>query len=138
MEILKNLLTRFGLTGTLVIAGFIVIIYIAFGFLYLQQGAQQREFEEQITKLTPVVSRPLPSAEQLQTEYKAINDALAPMTDQDTVGTIVAIAEKSGIDIDPGADKFHVPSAKPSQASSSLASLPSDKPVPIKIIKLQI
>ena len=97
-------------------AGIIVIIYAAFGILYLQQGAQQREYEKQIARLTPIVLRPLPSDENLRAEYEKVNQALAPMTDQATVGTIVDIAEKSGIDINPGSGKLVIRPATVRQA----------------------
>jgi hypothetical protein len=114
--IIKILLSRFWPTGVLFFAGFVVIIYVAFGFLYLQQGAQQREFEKQIATLSPIVLRPLPSDENLRAEYNEVNQALAPMTDQATVGIIVDIAEKSGIDIDPASGKLVIRPATVSHA----------------------
>ncbi len=111
MEAIKNLITRFWLTGALFLIGFILIVYVAFGFLYLQQGAQQRDFQEQIVKLGVVIAKPLPSSEKLQAEYEEVNQALVPMTDQAAVKTIVDIAEKSGIDIDEDSGKLRVPSA---------------------------
>jgi len=109
MEAIKNLITRLWPMGTLFLIGFILIVYIAFGFLYLQQGAQQRDFQKQIVKLSAVIARPLPSSEELQTEYEEVNRALAPMTDQAAVALIVGIAEKSGIDIGKDSGKLRVP-----------------------------
>lgn len=112
MEAIKNLITRLWLMGTLFLIGFILIVYIAFGFLYLQQGAQQSEFQKQIVKLNAVIARPLPSGEKVQTEYEEVNRALAPMTDQAAVAIVVGIAEKSGIDIDEDSGKLRVPSVR--------------------------
>ena len=115
MEVIKKLITRFWPTGTLFLTGFIVIIYVAFGFLYLQQGAQQRDFDKRIAKLSLVVARPLPSSEKLQAEYDEINHALAPITDSAAIAMLVGIAGESGIDIEPDSGKFRVPSATFSQ-----------------------
>jgi len=113
---LKNLIARFWPTGFLFVIGFILIIYVALGFLYLQQGVQQRELEEQIVKLGAVVSKPLPSGEELLAEYEECNLALAPMTDRDAIAVLVSIAEKNGIDTEEDSGKFRVPSATFSQA----------------------
>ena len=80
MEVIKNLIIKFRHVGVLFLVGVIVITYIAFGFLYWQQGGQQSEYEEKITKLDVILSRPLPNVEKLQAEYEAVNLALAPMT----------------------------------------------------------
>jgi len=115
-ETIKRLLSRFWPTGVLFVGGFILIIYIAFGFLYLQQGAKQGELDEQIVKLAAVVARPLPSSEELQAEYEEYNRSLAPITDSDAIAMLVSIAEKSGIDTNPDSDKFLVRSATFDQA----------------------
>jgi len=112
MEVIKNLLTRFLPTGALFLIGFLLIIYVAIGFLYWQQGAQQRDLEKQITKLSLVVSRPVPSGEKLQAEYDNVTSALAPMTDSAAIAKLVGIAEESGIDIDSDSGMLRVPSAK--------------------------
>lgn len=111
MESLKDLTTRFWRTGVLFATGLLVIVYISFGFLYIQQSAQQGEFEKQIAKLSPIVSKPLASAVELRAEYGRVNTALAPMTDQATVGIIVSIVEENGIDIDPDNGMLRIPSA---------------------------
>jgi len=116
MEAIKNLITRLWPMGTLFLIGFILIIYIAFGFLYLQQGVHQRDFQKQIVKLSAVIARPLPSGEELQTEYEEVNQALlTPRTDYEAIGLIVAIAEESGIDVDEASGKFNVPPTTISQ-----------------------
>lgn len=115
METIKNLLTRFWPTGSLLLGGLLVIIYIAFGFVYVQQAPKQKEVEGQITRLTLVVARPLPSGEELQAEYEEVNSLLAPMTDSDAIARLVGIAEENGIDISQGSGIFRVPSASFSQ-----------------------
>ncbi|MBA7656256.1 hypothetical protein ES703_64176 [subsurface metagenome] len=112
MEVIKNLLIRFRQSAVLVLIGFFLIIYIAFGFLYFQQSSQQKELEEQSANMSLILIKPLPSEEELQAEYDEVNLSLAPMTDSDAIAIIVDIAEKSGIDIDPDSDKLRVPSAK--------------------------
>ena len=111
MEVIKNLLIRFRQSGVLVLIGFFLIIYIAFGFVYWQQGSQQRELEEQSAKISLIVAKPLPSREELRADYDEVNLALAPMTDSDAIAILVGIAEKSGIDVDPDSDKLVVSSA---------------------------
>jgi len=114
MEVIKNLLIRFRQSGVLVLIGFFLIIYIAFGFVYWQQGSEQEELEEQSAKISLIVARPLPSEEELQEEYDEVNDALTSITDSgDAIAMLVGIAEKSGIDVSEGTDKFNVPSASP-------------------------
>ncbi len=115
MEDIKKLLIRFWAAGALFLTGLVLIIYIALGFVYLQQDAKQKDFEEQITKLTLIVARPLPSDEELQAEYEEVNSALAPMTDSDAIAMLVSIAGKNGIDISEGSGMLRVPSASFSQ-----------------------
>ncbi len=115
MEIIRNLITRLRHTGVLLFIGCLLIIYIAFGFVYWQQGAQQKELEEQVIKLSAVISKPMPSRDELQAEYEEVNRSLAPMTDIAAIAMLVSIAEESGIDIDPDAEKFRVPPATFSQ-----------------------
>jgi len=43
MEAIKNLLIRFRQSGVLLFIGFLLIIYIAFGFVYFQQGLKQKD-----------------------------------------------------------------------------------------------
>ena len=110
MEVIKNLLIRFRQSGVLLLIGFFLIIYVAFGFVYWQQGSQQRELEEQVAKVSGIVAKKLPDKENLQAEYDDVNDALTLITDSsDAIEKLVGIAEKSGIDTD--SDKLRVPSA---------------------------
>ena len=114
METIKNLITRLGPSAGLFLICFILIIYIAIGFLYFQQGAKQRDLEEKIVNLTAVVSRPVSSDEELQAAYDNVTSNLAPLTDSAAIAMLVSIAEQSGIDIN--SDKFRVPSATHSTA----------------------
>ena len=110
MEALRNLLIRFRHSGVLLFIGFILIIYVAFGFVYWQQNSKQKDLDEQIAKLSLIADRPLPSKEKLQAEYDEINLFLAPMEDEDVIAMLVGIAEESGIDVTPDSDKLSVPS----------------------------
>ena len=113
MEVIKNLLIRFSQSAVLVLIGFFLIIYIAFGFVYFQQSSEQKELEEQSANMSLILIKPLPSEEELQAKYDEANLSLAPMTDAKAIEIIVGIAEKSGIDVDPDSDKLRVPSANP-------------------------
>lgn len=116
-ETIKNLVDRFWRTGTLLISGLLLIIYIALGFVYIQQGAQQRELAKQIAKLSPIVSKPLPSDEKVRSEYAKVSENLTLRIDQYYVGTIVGIADRSGIDTNPASNKLRIPSAAYSQVT---------------------
>ncbi len=122
MEVLRNLLIRFRHSGVLLFIGFVLIIYIAFGFVYWQQGLKQKDLEEQVAKISLIVAKPLADKEKLQAEYDAVNSALAMKDveisideditmDTKAIAIIVGIAEKSGIDVAPDSDKLIVPSA---------------------------
>ena len=113
MEVLKNLLISLRHSGVLLFIGFLLIIYIAFGFVYWQQSLEQKSLEEQVAKVSGIVAKPLASKEELKADYDEVNNALAPMEDEDAIAIIVGIAEKSGIDVDPDSDKLSVPSAAP-------------------------
>ncbi len=112
---MENLLNRFRRMGLLFVVGIIVIVGVALGIVYMQQGARQRELGEQINKLSLTLLKPLPGAEELQIEYDKINSFLSPLTregDLDIfryIDIIVGIAEESGIDVDPDSDKFNIP-----------------------------
>ena len=116
MEILKGLITRLRHIGVLLVIGLILIIYIALGFVYYQQGIQQKEIEEKIAKVSAIVSRPFTGGEKLQAELEEVNRKLAPMTDTDAIDMLVAIAEENGIDVARAGGKFRVPSAAFGQA----------------------
>ena len=113
MEVIKNLLIRFRQSGVLLFIGFLVIIYISFGFVYWQQTMKQKDLKENNTNISNIVTKPLADKEQLKTNYDNANIALAPMTDSDAIAKLVKIAEKSGIDISPDSDNLIIPSAVP-------------------------
>ncbi len=108
MEVIRKLITRLRHAGVLFLVGLLLIIYVAFGFVYWQQGAEQKELEKQIVKVSAVISRPLPSAEKLQAEYDNVTLSLAPMIDSDAIALLVGIAEKNGIDVDKDSGNFRV------------------------------
>ncbi len=111
MEDIKKLLLRFRQSGVLLFIGFLLIIYISFGFVYWQQSTKQKDLEEQNTKISVIVAKPLASKEELKAEYDEVNLSLTPMTASDAIAILVGIAEKSGIDVTPGSDNLTVPSA---------------------------
>ena len=110
MEDIKNLLNRFRHSGVLLFIGFLLIIYVAFGFVYWQQSLKQKDLEEQNAKISVIVAKPLTSKEELKAEYDEVNLSLVSMTDSDAIAILVSIAEKSGIDTDPDSNKLIVPS----------------------------
>lgn len=106
---MENLFARIRRIGFVVIIGVCLIIYAGFGFVYLQQGAKQADLEEQISKTMLIVSKPLPSMEELQAKYDKVNLALAPLAIPDALQIIVDIARESGVDVDPASGKLHIP-----------------------------
>ncbi|MFC1899359.1 hypothetical protein ACFLXP_03405 [Chloroflexota bacterium] len=109
MEIIKGLLIRFRQSGIMLFIGFIVIIYIAFGFIYWQQSTKQNELEKQLAQVNLIINKSLTPKDQLEKEYSDVNSVLAPMTDIEAIALIVSIAENNGITID-NPEKFNVPS----------------------------
>ncbi|MBA7599424.1 hypothetical protein ES703_06457 [subsurface metagenome] len=95
--------------GFLIVVGIFLIIYVALGFLYYQQGAKQEDLREQINNLRVVVSKPLPGVEKLTEEYDDVNHALLPLEVQEAIRRLVDIAEESGINVDQASGKFDVP-----------------------------
>jgi len=111
MEYIRNLFSRYWATSSLLIIGIILIIYIALGFIYFQQGPKQQGVQEQIDQLTAVLSRPLPDIAELQAEYDKVTTLLIPKDPKDAIALLVGIAHKNGIDVSEEAGKFLIPSA---------------------------
>lgn len=111
MEILKSLLARYWPTASLIIIGLMLIVYVAFGFIYFQQGPEQLALEEKINQFADVIARPLPDVTELQAAYDAVNLALVPMEPKDVIAIIVDIAAKNGIDLSESANNLLIPSA---------------------------
>ena len=105
---MQELLNRVRRVGFMVIVGVCVIIYIGLGIVYLQQGPKQKDLEDKINKTMAVVSKPLPSMEQLQAKYDAVNAALEPMETPEALKVIVDIARDNGIDVEPESGKFDI------------------------------
>ena len=112
---MQELLTRIRRVGFMVVIGVCVIIYIGLGIVYMQQGPKQKDLEDKIEKTMAVVKKPLPSMEQLQAKYDAVNAALEPMETPEALKRIVGIARESGIDVNPESGKFHIPPASGSK-----------------------
>ncbi len=112
---MQELLTRIRRVGFMVVIGVCVIIYIGLGIVYMQQGPKQKDLEDKIEKTMAVVKKPLPSMEQLQAKYDAVNAALEPMETPEVLKEIVDIARESGIDVNPESGKFHIPPASGSK-----------------------
>jgi hypothetical protein len=106
---MENLFARIRQMGFIIIIGICLIMYVGFGFVYVQQAPKQKDLEEQIQKAFLVVSKPLPSMEELQTKYDEVNLALAPLALPQALEIIVGIAERSGIDVRPESGKFYIP-----------------------------
>lgn len=115
MDRLKALLHRFWPTGSLFLFGFFLILYAAMGILYFQQNSKQDELQERISGISIVIDKPLPSAEKLQAEYDAVNQALIPLAAEEVLDIIVKLAEESGIDVDPDVGEFTIPPLNPAQ-----------------------
>ncbi len=111
MENLKSLIARYWPTVSLLIIGLILIVYIALGFIYFQQGPQQKDFEEKTNQLTLVLSRELPGVEELERASDEVNAALAPLEAKNAIAIIVDIADKNGIDVSDSANKLLIPSS---------------------------
>ena len=95
--------------GLVILVGICLIVYVALGFIYFQQGPKQKDLTQQMTKTSIIVAKPLPSAAKLQAEYEAVNQALTPLPVPDVLEIIVGIARESGIDVVPGSGKFNIP-----------------------------
>jgi len=105
---MQELLTRIRRVGFMIVIGVCVIIYIGLGIVYLQQGPKQKDLEDKIEKTMAVVSKQLPSMEQLQAKYDAVNAALEPMETPEALEVIVDIARDNGIDVEPEGGKFYI------------------------------
>ncbi len=112
---MQELLARLRRVGFMVTIGVCVIIYIGLGIVYLQQEPKQQDLEDKIQKTLAVVNKPLPSMEQLQAKYDAVNVALEPMETPEALKVIVDIARESGIDVNPESGKFYIPPASGSK-----------------------
>ena len=106
---MRNLIVRLRRMGFLILVGICLIMYISLGIIYVQQGGKQRDLEKQITQVSIIVSKPLPSDEKLKAEFDEVNLSLAPLAVKVVLDKILGIAKKSGIDVDPASGKFDIP-----------------------------
>lgn len=109
MTVLETLLNRIRRTGALLIIGFILIIYIALGFLIIQQDPRQKSIEKQIAKVILIATRPLPGDAKLRQEYGEVNKSLAPIAPSAVIELIVSIAKESGIGITAESSNISIP-----------------------------
>ncbi|MDO8716114.1 MAG: hypothetical protein Q7J73_04830 [Dehalococcoidales bacterium] len=110
METIRRLIARFRQSGLLLLIGFVLILYISFGFIYWQQKTQQTTLDKQIAQIGPTLSRPLASIQPLEEGLKKVNAALAEVSDERTaIALLVSIAEKNGISVG-DAGKLSIPS----------------------------
>jgi hypothetical protein len=105
---MQAILAKIRRVGFIVVLGICVIVYVGLGSVYLQQGAKQKDLEGQIMQTMVVVNKPLPSMEELQAKYDAVNEVLAPISIPEALAAIVEIAEESGIDVSPESKKFQI------------------------------
>jgi len=112
MEYVTKLIRAYWRTAILVLAGIILIVYIALGFLYFQQGIREKDAQRQIDQIRPVLAKPAPSDAALNAEYEAIIQALTPISDGEAIRLLVNMASEYGINIKEDAGKFRVPAAK--------------------------
>ena len=119
-ETTKALISRLWPAGALFLFGFFLILYAALGIVYFQQTAKQKELQEQIAQIKSVVTKPLPPAQQLQAEYKQVNQALIPVSVTEALDIIVKIAEESGIVLDPESGEFTIPPIEPPKTAKGL------------------
>jgi hypothetical protein len=105
------LLSRSGRLVFLVLIGLVVIIYVALGFLFIQQGPIRDNLAQQITQIETVVNKPLASIEKLRTDNARINETLALVSSQVILDKVTATARESGINIEPAAGYFTFPAA---------------------------
>ena len=92
---MDNLMARLRRIVRLFLIGILVIICVALGILYMQQGAKQRELEEQTTKLSLTLAKPMPNAEKLREEYEEVNRSLSPLTVKSALNIIISIRIES-------------------------------------------
>lgn len=109
MERIRALIARFGRILIVFSLGIIVIAYSALGFLYLQQAPQQRDYNDQINKLSIVLRTPLSSADSLIAEYNEIGRKLASISDAEAIAMLVKLARSSGIDVTENSGKLQIP-----------------------------
>jgi len=113
---MQELLAKIRRIGFMVTLGVCIIIYVGLGIVYMQQWPKQKDLEDQVRKTMAVVNKPLPSMEQLQAKYDAVNAALKPMETPEALEVIVNIARKSGLDVSPESSKLSItPPGQPTE-----------------------
>ncbi|MDP2719609.1 MAG: hypothetical protein Q8P44_07255 [Dehalococcoidia bacterium] len=87
--------------------GFFVILYAAFGLIYLQAGQKQADYSRDIALKEEQLKRPPLITEQLRA-YHQTSDTSIPreLTGEDVVSAVLAVADKSGFDVAPGTSQI--------------------------------
>ena len=106
---MKDIVGSLRRIGALFLLGFLAVISLALGIVYLQQTMRQKELSEQITKLSTTLNQSLPGIEKLKTDYEAVLNSIPPADAVAVLEKIVDVAKSSGIDVAPESAKFSVP-----------------------------
>lgn len=93
----------------MLVIGILVIVTIGVGIFYMQQMSREKQLEEDVSRLALTLGKPLATADKLQQQYQEVMQALEPIARKDVLDIIISIAEDSGIDVNPEADKLHIP-----------------------------
>ncbi|MEE8354089.1 MAG: hypothetical protein V3S10_06485, partial [Dehalococcoidales bacterium] len=111
METLRNVLARYGPMGVIIFLGFLLLIYLGLIVVYLQQDSTQAELEIQISLTEAIVNKKMSDATKLEADYESVQAKLQPLTRDEAIALLVAIAAKHGVNIDPDAGKLIIPPA---------------------------
>jgi hypothetical protein len=121
MDIIRELIGRVRRLGFIVLVGFIAIGYISLALVYWQQTNQQNTLDKNILQQSVVLSKPLPSGDQLKADYNKVSDNssyLASITNgKAAFAKIVEIATKNGINSDAAAGRLNIPGLSVSNVS---------------------
>lgn len=97
--------------GVLIFGGFLLLIYAGLIIVYLQQDTKQTELEIQISRTQAIVNKRMSDPTELEAEYRDVQARLEPLTRDEAIARVVAIAAKHGVNIDPDAGNLIIPPA---------------------------
>ncbi len=106
---MDNLISSLRRMGRLLILAVLVIITVGIGIYYMQQQANESRLQEDISRLSLTLAKPLPSAEKLQQQYREIAGFFTPVTMKEALDTIIGLAKASGIDVESEGKTFYIP-----------------------------
>ncbi len=95
--------------GVIIFLGFLLLIYLGLIVVYLQQDSTQAELEIQISLTEAIVNKKMSDATKLEADYESVQAKLQPLTRDEAIALLVAIAAKHGVNIDPDAGKLIIP-----------------------------